>query len=111
MALPETRDPRQGGPAVRPSGALRGFAGVAELVDALDLGSSGASRGGSSPSARTISLLHHTPPSANAGGDVASLPLLAFHPTFPDAPDWTKGLLGRRAGPCLRHARQKAAIV
>ncbi len=28
-------------------------AGVAELVDALDLGSSGASRGGSSPSART----------------------------------------------------------
>ena len=29
-------------------------AGVAELVDALDLGSSGASRGGSSPSARTI---------------------------------------------------------
>jgi hypothetical protein len=34
----------------------RGFskhAGVAELVDALDLGSSGESRGGSSPSART----------------------------------------------------------
>ncbi len=29
------------------------FAGVAELVDALDLGSSGESRGGSSPSART----------------------------------------------------------
>ena len=29
-------------------------AGVAELVDALDLGSSGASRGGSSPSVRTI---------------------------------------------------------
>ena len=29
-------------------------AGVAELVDALDLGSSGASHGGSSPSARTI---------------------------------------------------------
>jgi hypothetical protein len=28
-------------------------AGVAELVDALDLGSSGASRGGSNPSART----------------------------------------------------------
>ena len=28
-------------------------AGVAELVDALDLGSSDASRGGSSPSART----------------------------------------------------------
>jgi trigger factor len=31
----------------------RPFAGVAELVDALDLGSSGESRGGSSPSART----------------------------------------------------------
>ena len=30
-------------------------AGVAELVDALDLGSSGESRGGSSPSARTRS--------------------------------------------------------
>jgi hypothetical protein len=29
------------------------LAGVAELVDALDLGSSDASRGGSSPSART----------------------------------------------------------
>ncbi len=29
-------------------------AGVAELVDALDLGSSGENRGGSSPSARTI---------------------------------------------------------
>jgi hypothetical protein len=31
-------------------------AGVAELVDAPDLGSGGESRGGSSPSARTISL-------------------------------------------------------
>jgi trigger factor len=31
----------------------RGFAGVVELADTLDLGSSGASRGGSSPSART----------------------------------------------------------
>ena len=31
-------------------------AGVAELVDALDLGSSGASHGGSSPSARTIGV-------------------------------------------------------
>ena len=30
-------------------------AGVAELVDALDLGSSGENRGGSSPSARTMS--------------------------------------------------------
>tara|TARA_Y100001949_G_C15848888_1_gene269679 strand:- start:283 stop:393 length:111 start_codon:yes stop_codon:yes gene_type:complete len=30
------------------------FAGVAELVDALDLGSSDANRGGSTPSARTI---------------------------------------------------------
>jgi hypothetical protein len=29
-------------------------AGVAELVDALDLGSSDANRGGSSPPARTI---------------------------------------------------------
>jgi hypothetical protein len=29
------------------------FAGVAELVDARDLGSRGESRGGSSPSART----------------------------------------------------------
>ena len=30
-------------------------AGVVELVDTLDLGSSGESRGGSSPSTRTIS--------------------------------------------------------
>ena len=36
--------------ALKPSSA----AGVAELVDALDLGSSGETRGGSSPSARTI---------------------------------------------------------
>ncbi len=32
-------------------------AGVAELVDALDLGSSDESRGGSSPSARTIARM------------------------------------------------------
>ncbi len=32
------------------------LAGVAELVDALVLGTSGESRGGSSPSARTICL-------------------------------------------------------
>ena len=37
----------------RHSGLLAGFAGVAELVDALDLGSSDESCGGSSPSART----------------------------------------------------------
>ena len=42
-------EPRPGG------GARRPHAGVAELVDALDLGSSGESRGGSSPSARTSS--------------------------------------------------------
>ena len=48
-------------------------AGVAELVDALDLGSSGESRGGSSPSARTIKPLHHTPPTADAGGDEVPL--------------------------------------
>ena len=35
-----------------------GPAGVAELVDALDLGSSDSRRGGSSPSARTISNGH-----------------------------------------------------
>ena len=35
-------------------------AGVAELVDALDLGSSGESRGGSSPSARTTLVRCHT---------------------------------------------------
>ena len=33
---------------------MRSLAGVAELVDALDLGSSDESCGGSSPSARTI---------------------------------------------------------
>ena len=41
---------RNCGAGFRPAIAL---AGVAELVDALDLGSSDASRGGSSPSART----------------------------------------------------------
>ena len=35
-----------------------GPAGVAELVDALDLGSSDSRCGGSSPSARTISIGH-----------------------------------------------------
>ncbi len=40
-------------PQIAQGGASRGFAGVAELVDALGLGPSGASRGGSSPSART----------------------------------------------------------
>jgi hypothetical protein len=35
------------------------FAGVAELVDALVLGTSGESRGGSSPSARTIGACRH----------------------------------------------------
>ncbi len=47
-------------------------AGVAELVDALDLGSSGASCGVSSPSARTIDKSpHHTLP--YTGGDEAAL--------------------------------------
>ena len=40
-------------------------AGVAELVDAPDLGSGGESRGGSSPSARTISFA-----TANAPGQL-----------------------------------------
>ncbi len=35
---------------------LEAHAGVAELVDALDLGSSEVTRGGSSPSARTTSF-------------------------------------------------------
>ena len=35
------------------TGALRGHAGVAELVDASGLGPGEATRGGSSPSART----------------------------------------------------------
>ena len=40
-------------PGPRKGKRSSGRAGVAELVDALDLGSSGESRGGSSPSART----------------------------------------------------------
>jgi hypothetical protein len=43
-------------------------AGVAELVDAPDLGSGGESRGGSSPSARTISFA-----TANALGTIDDL--------------------------------------
>lgn len=37
--------------------AYRGYAGVVELADTPDLGSGGASRGGSSPSTRTIGYL------------------------------------------------------
>ena len=40
--------------AIPPYHPALSHAGVAELVDALDLGSSGATRGGSSPSTRTI---------------------------------------------------------
>src|SRR5262245_46029123 len=46
-------------PAAAPPDSLRfscSLAGVAELVDALDLGSSDESCGGSSPSARTTSM-------------------------------------------------------
>ncbi len=45
-------------------------AGVAELVDALDLGSSGESRGGSSPSARTnpVGVGIRTAPLDQVGG-------------------------------------------
>jgi hypothetical protein len=45
---------------------INGRAGVAELVDALDLGSSDESRGGSSPSARTISSFERPDPSSFA---------------------------------------------
>ena len=48
-------------------GAASGFAGVAELVDALDLGSSDASRGGSSPSARTKSWRPRTSDTCRQG--------------------------------------------
>ena len=41
-------------PILDSAGRNGSFAGVAELVDALVLGTSGESRGGSSPSARTI---------------------------------------------------------
>ena len=42
------------GPEMRPDSAAGGrCAGVAELADALDLGSSDENRGGSNPSART----------------------------------------------------------
>ena len=44
---------RHGGLDGRPVPRGHHAAGVAELVDALDLGSSGENRGGSSPSART----------------------------------------------------------
>jgi hypothetical protein len=47
-----------GGGALRET-IRRTRAGVAELVDALDLGSSDASRGGSNPSARTRSAPHY----------------------------------------------------
>ena len=52
-----------------------GPAGVAELVDALDLGSSDSRRGGSSPSARTISIGHgvrHGPRTARSARGLGS---------------------------------------
>ncbi len=48
------------------------YAGVAELVDALALGASGAIRGGSSPSARTI-LSGHPPIEAAVGGRAGTI--------------------------------------
>jgi hypothetical protein len=49
-------EPASFGPVdLLPKWALVAIAGVVELVDTPDLGSGGASRGGSSPSARTIS--------------------------------------------------------
>ena len=49
------------------SRTLHGHAKVAELADALDLGSSGETRGGSSPPFRTINLF---PASANSSRPV-----------------------------------------
>ena len=50
-------------------------AGVAELVDAPDLGSGGESRGGSSPSARTISFA-----TAKAPGTIDDRPVGKYRP-------------------------------
>jgi hypothetical protein len=52
VALPDAHDISR---AAEAPGAPIPLAGVAELVDARDLGSRDASRGGSSPSARTKS--------------------------------------------------------
>src|SRR6185312_14098841 len=68
-------------------------AGVAELVDALDLGSSDESCGGSSPSARTILFARAAPESACA---VSSTLLLA------GARGGNQGAEKRPADPCSR---------
>ena len=54
---------------------MNGFshANVAELADALDLGSSGATRGGSSPLVRTI-LISFTAPQSLVGKIRLELP-------------------------------------
>ncbi|CDK98548.1 protein of unknown function [Magnetospirillum gryphiswaldense MSR-1 v2] len=70
-ALFHAIDTRSGGPGLeisRFSGPrTRTLAGVAELVDAPDLGSGGESRGGSSPFARTSFALSKAP-YVGAGG-------------------------------------------
>ena len=67
-------DPRDISRTARPTAVLRSLrAGVAELVDARDLGSRDASRGGSNPSARTT-------PGNTAG---LNLTLVSEHPGAP----------------------------
>jgi hypothetical protein len=57
-------------PALRLTRARRiGSAGVAELVDALVLGTSGESRGGSSPSARTTQARENASRHLNVGAE------------------------------------------
>ena len=74
-----------------------GPAGVAELVDALDLGSSDSRRGGSSPSARTIPTDHgvaHARNSAGSprrvGGTAASFGLLSVAETVIRLTDYAR---------------------
>src|SRR5215216_6673964 len=74
VAQPQQRDISR---AARGPGTARyPVAGVAELVDALDLGSSGESRGGSNPSARTT----EAPPD----GSMPGYEPLAPHPRQQD---------------------------
>ena len=69
---------------------LPGDADVAELVDALDLGSSAERRGGSSPLIRTNSFISRQFAYAHASNGRASDPLRTLRVRFRAQPTGTK---------------------
>ena len=85
-------------------------AGVAELVDALDLGSSDASRGGSSPSARTT-INTEAPSQRRAGSKQERQTALNIDAERLAGACWTNGDLSDEVPRCLGAIRTKAIDV